>query len=293
MNVPAQAVRIRVRDVPAHAGLAWIRNGFRAFRRQPGGFMGLFALFLLLMLMTSVPLAILVPVAEAVGLGAGAVQFVGFALLPLLSLAFMVGTEAVTNDLRVSPAMLFAPLGPSAPGRGAVLAIGAAYCVMFVIAAFAGDWIDGGELRRLLAHPPLINTPADLQAVPPLGGASMIVLQIKVAVVALGSIPLWHAPPLARWGRQPALRAMFGSVVALWRTRAAFAVFLAGWILVWITGSLGLGLVGAILGGGWLAVLVVLSGMWALTAVFYVTLWFGFVDTFEIRTSPADAASNK
>jgi hypothetical protein len=293
MSAVAPVVRIRVRDVPAHAGLAWIRSGFRAFGRQPGGFMGLFALFMLLMLVASVPLAVLVPVAEAVGLGAGAVQFVGIALLPLLSLAFMVGTEAAMNDLRVTPAMLFVPLNRDAPGRGALLAIGVAYALLFVVAAFAGDWIDGGELRRLLAHPPLINTPADLEAVPALARSSMIVLQIKVAVVALGSIPLWHAPALARWGRQPALRAMFGSVVALWRTRAAFAVFLVGWSFVWITGSLALGLVGAILGGGWLALLVILSGLWALTAVFYVTLWFGFVDTFEIRTPPADAASGK
>ena len=35
-------LRTRIRDVPALAGIRWIRLGLRAFFRQPGGFMGLF-----------------------------------------------------------------------------------------------------------------------------------------------------------------------------------------------------------------------------------------------------------
>ena len=37
---------------------------------------------------------------------------------------------------------------------------------------------------------------------------------------------------------------MFGSVVALWHTRAAFLVFLLGWLVLTMTGRLALDLLG-------------------------------------------------
>jgi hypothetical protein len=36
-----------------------------------------------------------------------------------------------------------------------------------------------------------------------------------------------------------------------------------------------------------------MAGSWMLCAVFYVTLWFGFVDTFEITPADTGAASGE
>jgi hypothetical protein len=113
-------------------------------------------------------------------------------------------------------------------------------------------------------------------------------------VVALGTIPLWHAPALILWGRYGAAKAMFASVVALWRTRAALLAFGVGWFGLSLVVTLALSALELLVGTSVLVLAVAVMLSWALSALFYVTLWFGFVDTFEIgapansRAAPAD-----
>jgi hypothetical protein len=281
MTTPSPSIRIR--SVPASAGLRWIRLALRAFARQPAGFMGLFGLYLLLALMLTIPLSLLMPLAEAIHLDPAVIGTLNLVAMPLLSLGFMLATEAVTNDLRIRPGLLFAPLA-SAPARRSLLAVGLAYFGVFLLAWFAGNGIDGGEsvkwfTERAVARPDGAASAATLSL---LSGTAFAVLLLKMAIVALGSIPLWHAPALVQWGRYGAAKAMFASVVAMWRTRAALTVFALGWfaLIFAITGVLAV--LALLLGDSlvFLALALVLS--WALSALFYVTLWFGFVDTFEI-----------
>jgi hypothetical protein len=292
VNAPVDEpeLRTRVRDVPALAGLAWIRQGLRAFGRQPAGFMGLFGMFLLAVIASSLPLALLMALAESLHVGTGFVQLFGVILLPLLSLGFMLGTEAVTNDLRVRPHLLFAALGRSSRARRSILALGLAYVALLGLATIAGNSFDGGEAlgwiyaRLMVQQAPVPTMP------PPLSNAGGAVLALKALVIALGSIPLWHAPALVHWGRQGARQAMFGSVVALWHTRAAFAVFLLAWLALAAMGSLAINLLAIVLDGSALAAFLSVIISWAFSAAFYATLWFGFVDTFEItRTNPERA----
>jgi hypothetical protein len=51
------------------------------------------------------------------------------------------------------------------------------------------------------------------------------------------TIPLWHAPALMHWGRQGVAKAMFASVVAMWRTRAALLMFGLGWFALSLAAS--------------------------------------------------------
>jgi hypothetical protein len=223
----------------------------------------------------------------------------------------MLGTEAVGNDLRIRPALFFAPLRACAGARRALLTIGLVYVGVLCAAYFVGNGIDGGEARtwfgaRLMVPPDAALAP-ELAASAPAGAASAVaaigalpalpaplsqagtfVFLLKLAVVALGSIPLWHAPALVHWGRQGAAKALFGSVVALWRTRAAFGVFLLGWFGVGLLFSVVLSALDALLDGSVMLLVVAMISSWALSAVFYVTLWFGFVDTFRI-TDPSAA----
>jgi hypothetical protein len=279
---PAPSVRIR--SIPASSGLRWIRLALRAFVRQPGGFMGMFGLFLLTMLLLSIPLALLVPVAQAIHLDTFVVSMLGLVLMPLLSLSFMLATEAVTSGQRIRPGLFFAPLRASAPQRRALVEVGLAYVAMSLAAWYVGNGLDGGETARWFSDrmmmPP--EGTAAPQALAPLSDSARIVVFLKVAVVALGSIPLWHAPALIHWGRYGAAKAMFASVVAMWRTRAALAVFGLGWFALSFALTCLLALLELLLGNSvvLLAVAVMLS--WAVSALFYVTLWFGFVDTFEI-----------
>ena len=278
---------IRIRSVPALAGLRWIRLALRAFGRQPGGFMGMFGLYMLCLLLLAIPLSLLAPLAEAIHLAPGVVSALTLLAMPLLSLAFMLSTEAVMNDLRISPGLLFAPLRASAQARRSLLAIGFAYYGLVLLAWFAGNGLDGGEsvkwfLANSMAQPDGAKPPATPA---PLSDAGRGVLLLKMAIVALGSIPLWHAPALVQWGRYGAAKAMFASVVAMWRTRAALAVFGLGWFALSLGATAALAILALVLGDSIVVVLVAAMLYWAMSALFYVTLWFGFNDTFEFATA--------
>jgi hypothetical protein len=278
---------IRIRSVPALAGLHWIRLALRAFGRQPAGFMGMFGLYMLFLLLLTIPLSLLAPLAEAIHLDPVVVGSLTLVAMPLLSLAFMLSTEAVTNDLRIGPALLFAPLRASNPRRGALVATGFVYFGVFLLAWFVGNGIDGGEsVKWFLDH--AVVSPENAKAPPAqaaLSDAGRGVLLLKMAIVALGSIPLWHAPALVFWGRYGAAKAMFASVVAMWRTRGALAMFGLGWFALSFAATAALAVLALVLGESIVLLLVAAMLYWALSALFYVTLWFGFNDTFEFGSS--------
>ncbi len=266
MSAPPAPARIRLRSLPAVAGLLWIRRGFRTFWRRPLGFFGLY-LFVVACLFLGVlsPFALLILVV----------------MLPMLSLGFMLATEDVLNDLPLRPSVFWTPLVMSKPARRGLLAIGLVYVATSVAIALLADSIDGGEARRWGEKLMTPRTDGQMPEVPPLSSLGIAVLMFKSFGVALVSIPLWHAPALVHWGRQGVAQAMFSSVVAIWRTRAAFATFIMGWITV----ALGFALLIILLAAAFGAAAVSLAAftcLVALTATFYVSIWFGFADTFEI-----------
>jgi len=263
-------VRIRLRSLSAVAGLSWIQRGFRTFWRRPLGFFGLY-LFVVACLGLSMmlpPIAVLLLIV----------------LLPMLSLGFMVATEDVLNDLPLRPSVFSSPLLLTPAARRSLLAIGMLYVLASVGLAVFANWIDGGEAQRWAEKLMTPRTDGKMPELPPLSALGAAVLLFKSFGVALVSIPLWHAPALVHWGRQGVAQAMFSSVVAIWRTRAAFAMFILGWITV----VFGFGMLIFLLAASFGAAAVSLAAftcLVALTATFYVSIWFGFVDTFEI-TSP-------
>lgn len=263
------APTVRVRAVPAPAGLVWIRRGLRAFTRRPGAYLGLFGVVLLAM----VAMLLLPPV----------LRLLALALTPLMSLGFMIATEAVGNDLPVTPGMFVQPLAAGPAERSALLKLGLCYVVTAAVVYLASDRIDGGEANRWLIA---MSTPKSDGSPPdpvPLSGLGVLVLTLQMGWFALVSVPLWHAPALVHWGRQGAAHAMFSSIVAIWRTRAAFVVYQVGWA---VFGS-ALGLVAAVaaaaMGDARFGVAMMTPLMAILTIAFYASLWQGFVDTFEIR----------
>jgi hypothetical protein len=95
---------------------------------------------------------------------------------------------------------------------------------------------------------------------------------------------------LIHWGRYGAAKAMFASVVAMWRTRAALAVFGLGWFALTFTTVSVLALLALLIGDSLLFLFVAVLLSWAVSALFYVTLWFGFNDTFEFIAVPKPRA---
>jgi len=288
MNSVLPASRVTVRTVPAAAGALWIRRAFRAYARQPFGFMSLFCIFILLMVLVSLVLSVVGGVLQALHLDPALAGLLAMVPMPLVSLGFMVGTEAALNDLPVRPHHLFTALERSAASRRSLLALGVVYALLAGLATIAGDGLDDGEARRWLTLHTSFVDPQALGAAPALSERGRFVLALKAFVVALGSTALWHAPALVHWGGQRAVRAMFGSVVALWRTRAAFIVYLLAWVPLMMLMSFVVTLV-ALVTGGALVVPMALMLSLVLSTVFYVSLWFGFDDSFEISHAPPPA----
>ncbi|HEX4511029.1 MAG TPA: BPSS1780 family membrane protein, partial [Burkholderiaceae bacterium] len=226
---PRPAPAIRLREVPAAAGLAWVRRGLRAFMRRPV----VYVLLLIALLVALVSMLLLPPF----------LRLLAFGLTPLASLSFMIATEAVDNDLPVTPGMFARPLATSGAQSAALLCIGLVYVVTGALVYLAADRIDGGESNRWLiamSTPKADGSPPDPL---PLSGVATLVTALQVGWFALVSVPLWHAPALVHWGRQGALHAMFSNVVALWRTRAAFVMYQLGLVAL----SIALGLLATLL----------------------------------------------
>ena len=269
MTVPS-APRIRLRSLPAVAGVLWIRRGFRTFWRRPLGFFGLY-LFVIACLFVSM----LLPAVA---------MLVLIVLVPMLSLGFMVATEDVLNDLPLRPSVFWSPLLLAPAARRGLLSIGLIYVATSIALAFFANAIDGGEAQRWAEKLMTPRTDGQMPELPPLSSLGLAVMLLKSFGVALVSIPLWHAPALVHWGRQGVAQAMFSSVVAIWRTRAAFATFILGWVTLALGFLMLIVLLASAFGAAAVS-LAAFTGLVALTATFYVSIWFGFVDTFEI-TSP-------
>ena len=270
MSAPSAPARIRLRSLPATAGLSWIRRGMRTFWRRPLGFVGLwlFATLSLVIALVVTPWALALVAAS----------------LPLLSTGFMLATEDVLDDGRLRPTVFWAPLATTPSTRRAMFAIMLVYAAAILLLAVAANTIDGGETRRWIEAATTPGPDGKPPVIPPMSANSVFALRVMSLGTMLVSIPLWHAPALIQWGRLGAAQAMFSSVVAIWRTRGAFALFLLGWFAIFVGFATLVQLLMAVFGVEAVSLAAVTCQM-VLSITFYVSIWFGFVDTFEI-TAP-------
>ena len=205
------------------------------------------------------------------------------AALPLLSLVMMMGCAAIMRGQVAPPSLLLAPFRAQTERRNRLLGLCGLYAAATLAVMLASDGLDGGkfnELQALMASG--MDTEEQKQQAqalledPSLRGAVFL----RLALTGLVSIPFWYAPALVWWAQQGVAQSLFSSVLALWRSKGAFAVYLLTWFGVI---ALGGGLLGAglqALGAGQLLSLLVMPLGLTLSVVFYVSLYFMFVQTF-------------
>jgi hypothetical protein len=274
MRLPAAPASIRLRSLPAVAGLQWIRKGLRTFWRRPLGFIGLWLFFTLSLPMIALLAALVSPLA----------MLAVAAWLPLLTVGFMQATSDVLDDLKLRPAVFKAPFSTTSQATRSTLAIMLIYVAAFALLAICADAMDGGETRRWLQAAMTPPPDGKQPVIAPMSEASLASLQFVVLGLTVVSIPLWYAPALVHWGGQGAAQAMFSSVVAIWRTKGAFLTFLAGWFVVGVAFDALVQALASVFGVEAVS-LAALTGQMMLSIAYFVSMWFGFVDTFEIATS--------
>jgi hypothetical protein len=262
---------LSLRDVPARQGFTWMRDGFRLFAKHPLAFSLMFVVFLV-----TIMLGAMLPALMGVMIMAAA---------PLFGLGFMLGAEAGLNQQPIHPGLFVKPLLSDAARRRALLILAGLYGLSMFGALALGQWVDGGTLFQLQQLQARQAPPADVEALmstPEFRNG----MAVRLVLISLISCVFWHAPALVHWGRQSAAQSLFSSVLAMWRNRAAFVVFMLSWLAIAVLFAAIIGLALGLLGLPQLGAMVIIPGSLILSTVYFVSMLFPFNDCFG-HSAPA------
>lgn len=196
--------------LPASAGIAWIREGFAIFRKQPGGLM----LLMLAYLLAGVVLGI-VPL-----LG----QWLPMVLAPVFTAVFVQACASAARDQRITPEMLRPifqkPVFPRLVGLGALFVLALALLALLFAATV------GGDTMRQLAEQQL--QPEAAAAKGNFGWAMFVVFLLSLPA----SMAMLFAAPLIFWQQMGVGKALFYSFFAVWRALRAFLLYFVCWVAI-------------------------------------------------------------
>lgn len=263
---------LQLKSVPAASGSRWIGDAWRLFLRRPLAFMSM---------------------AAVVGLLSAAVQIFPplslFAVLvpPLLSLGFMVAGQSALLDGPVHPRQFVEPLRTDTKRRRALVVLSLSYGASVLLIALLLYLVSGSVADGAVVAPPAAASAASAPIEIDLRRPEVLrVMFIGLALVALLSIPYWHAPALVHWGGQGVAQALFSSTLAVWRCRGAFLVYaIAGGALA-IGALMVVSLAAGLLGSPALVTVLAVPVALGMTSVFYLSVLFSFNDSFGGKAVP-------
>ncbi|MEO7853413.1 MAG: BPSS1780 family membrane protein [Rubrivivax sp.] len=258
---------ISLQHVPASEGVRWLRNAFRLFLRRPLPFTGMFAAFLV-----SVLLVTLVPVIGSVLM---------LMSLPLLTLGFMIATRSAQDDGPVHPGQFIEPLRQGGPRRTALLTLCALYALATVLIMQLAEWVDGGgfeQLQLLMAKGDEARAEMEVLLADPRLAWGMFT---RFGLAGALSIPFWHAPALVYWQGQGVGQSLFSSTLALWRCKGAFFAYSLAWTAVIVAFGMAAALLFTLLNVRELAGLIAMPAGLMFSTIFYVSLLFTYNGCFS------------
>ncbi len=302
-------------------GWLWIRAGWRLFRGQPFAFIALLFFYWLLLLSASAAIGL---VAEGLSfalpfLSSDLIATVGGVLVAILTPALTVGfmqacrNASAPGGLPAHPLTLFAPFRLGRRVLRSLLALGAIQVVALVLIVLASGTlqtsIDGATTPK--EKPPAATAPA---ASPP--SASTGAARPAPATPASGELDeatvrreafarlmqgllympiallMWYAPILAAWHGLPAGKALFFSMVAVWRNLGPFVVYGLGWAAIWIGLSLAFGLLVGMIGSPNLATLLAVPLVMLLLTWMYCSMYPTYASVFVSAEPAVDPATD-
>ena len=250
---------MRLNVVPPRTGLAWVRQGIRTFLRQPLALAGLFfMLWSLVFVLNVIPF---------IGLVAALV------VLPSASVGFMAASAAAAEGRFPMPSTLFTALRAWRQRR-ALPVLGGIHAALVLVVFFAAS---------------VFVTAAEPSSGPLSPEALMAVVLSAPMLVAVGlqlllNLLFAHASALALWQGVPAAKAIFFTVVAVWRNLPAFAVYFVGWAAVLVGLATLLATLLRAIGLAQPAFFAPFALL--LTAMASTSLWFTFRDCYEPDAPP-------
>lgn len=257
-NSPLPAVRLQI--VPARTGLLWVKQGLRAFWKQPLALAGLFLMFII-----AVSLGSLLPyVGNALAL----------AVLPAATLGLMAATREADQGKFPMPVLLISAFRAGQQQTRAMLILGAIYALGFLAVLGVSALLDGGQFARLYLvggtlTPEMIQS-ADFQWA----------LYVAMTVYLPLSLLFWHAPALVHWHGVSPLKSLFFSGIACLRNFGAMTVFTLTWLGLFLGVGFVIIMVSALLGQPELMSVLMLPTIMLLGAMFFTSIYFTFRDSF-------------
>lgn len=252
---------MRVRKVPAGCGWRWVLEGFRLLAMRPVAVLGLTVLFLFtLVVPTMFPL---------IG------GFAPLLLTPALALGFMQAVRNVQAGRMPSPWTLYA--GFTEQGGQIwrpLLILGILNAALTAAVLSLTMLADGGTLFRI-ASGTIDPDDAALQQAS-LAYAALVFLLLYMPV----QMAMWYAPVFVGWHRVPPVKALFFSLIAVWRNKGAFFVYATGWFVVAIAMSIALQLLRAALPAGLMPLLLSPLSLVMLGSL-YCSFWPSYRDVID------------
>lgn len=246
--------------VPAAQGAQWVRQGLRAFFRQPFGLIGLFMMFALLLL----GLHVLPTIGTAIGL----------VLVPAFTSGFVRATEAVEQGKFPMPHLLVSHWIRSRVTRARMLGLGLLYLTAIALVLLLSVFVDGGTLAQFY----LLGGTLDEETFknPALLNAALLTMVLYLPV----SMAFWHAPMLVADEDMGPLKALFFSWMACKRNITAFTLYGLSWALFYLALSMVASTVGLLLGGPQVVQVLVFPLTLAMATLFFTSIHYSYRDCF-------------
>jgi hypothetical protein len=261
---------MKLKLVPARQGIVWVRLGMRTFFKQPLAITGLFFMFMAAMSVLS-----MVPV-----LGSG----IALALLPAATLGLMVATEEANKGKFPMPVVLVSAFRAGRQQLRSMVILGVLYALGFALVMGISTLVDDGQFARLYLGGE-VNPEQLMQSDFELAALTAMALYMPLALM------FWHAPALVHWhGISPA-KSLFFSLVACLRNFWAYTLFGLTWMAAFLTMGLVVAIIAAIAGSPALVNAILFPLGLSMAAMFFTSIYFTFVDTFDLTPGePHDAA---
>jgi hypothetical protein len=244
--------------VPARTGAQWVREGIQTFFRQPLALIGLFFMYMAIMLIVSqLPLI--------------GVLLAGV-LVPASTLGLMAATREATQGRFPMPMVLASAFRAGQQRMKAMLMLGVSYAVLSTLASLL--------VSVLMPAPPA--PAAGAAAAQQLNGAVLLTLLLHLPLFLM----FWHAPALVHWhGISPA-KSLFFSIVACLRNARAFLVYGLTWAGLVMALGMVIAVFSSILGSAETASMVMMPFAFLMASMMSTSIYFTFRDCF-VEDSPA------
>lgn len=259
---------MQARILPAIRGASWIVNGLHLYQRNPP--------LLSLLTMSYMMLGVLFTLLQPIG------PILLPLILPMVTTLIANACRALEQDRLVPPQALVA--GLSAQRRN-LLRLGVLQLLGTLLILVLDQILPGGNI------PGLENArdPAALEKINP---DELLLAMLRILLIGMPvALSFWFAPLLTAWHGVPAAKALFFSMVAVWRNWRAFLVYAVTALLIGVLAP-GLLLLIAKLISGSLAKILGTAMELVLLLVFapvMMTITYqGYCDIFQPRKDVAE-----